>query len=104
MKTSTNIVAVTDADQDFHEVLVDSSGSPRLRRAMRTLLLETRMLLGELQGAYPDLTEQVREHEVLCAAIGAGDAPAAYRLIEEHMHDAVARLMARRGSAGAPVE
>lgn len=99
-----DIVAVTDADQDFHEVLVDSSGSPRLRRAMRTLLLETRMLLGELQGAYPDLTEQVREHEVLCAAIGAGDAPAAYRLIEEHMHDAVARLMARRGSAGAPVE
>ncbi len=94
-----DVVAVTDADQDFHEVLVDCSGSPRLRRAMRTLLLETRMLLGELQGAYPDLSEQVREHEVLCAAIGAGDAPAAYRLIDEHMHDAVTRLMARRDPA-----
>lgn len=102
--TRGDLVAVTDADQDFHEVLVDCSGSPRLRRAMRTLLLETRMLLGELQGTYPDLTEQVREHEVICAAIGAGDAPAAYRLIDEHMHDAVARLMARRGAASESLE
>lgn len=94
-------VAVTDADQQFHQELVECAGSPRLRRAMRTLLLETRMLLSELQGTYPDLGEQVREHEELAAAIGAGDEQHAYRLIDEHMRDAVRRLMDQRRSDGA---
>jgi len=88
--------AVADADQEFHEVLVDCAGSPRLHRAMRTLLSETRILLGELEEAYPDLREQVTEHVVLRKAIGAGDETVAVRLIEEHMDDAVHRLLARR--------
>ncbi|GFG85813.1 GntR family transcriptional regulator [Mycolicibacter algericus] len=88
--------AVADADQAFHEVLVDCAGSPRLHRAMRTLLSETRILLGELEEAYPDLREQVTEHVVLRKAIAAGDEAAAVRLIDEHMDDAVRRLLARR--------
>lgn len=90
---------VADADQEFHEVLVDCAGSPRLHRAMRTLLGETRILLGELEEAYPDLSEQVAEHVALRDAIGAGDEEAALRLIDEHLDDAVRRLMARRGAA-----
>ncbi|RAV00843.1 FCD domain-containing protein, partial [Mycolicibacter senuensis] len=77
-------------------VLVDCAGSPRLHRAMRTLLSETRILLGELEEAYPDLREQVTEHVVLRKAIAAGDEAAAVRLIDEHMDDAVRRLLARR--------
>ncbi|GFG68882.1 GntR family transcriptional regulator [Mycolicibacter senuensis] len=88
--------AVADADQAFHEVLVDCAGSPRLLRAMRTLLSETRILLGELEEAYPDLREQVTEHVVLRKAIAAADEAAAVRLIDEHMDDAVRRLLARR--------
>ncbi|OBI45302.1 GntR family transcriptional regulator [Mycobacterium kyorinense] len=88
--------AVADADQQFHEVLVACAGSPRLHRAMRTLLLETRMLLGELQDTYPDLAEQVAEHVTLRDAIGSGDKAAALRLIDEHMDDAVRRLLALR--------
>lgn len=43
-------VAMSDADQAFHEVLVSSSGSPRLERMAHTLLVETRMCLNALQG------------------------------------------------------
>lgn len=90
--------AVADADQEFHEVLVDCAGSPRLHRAMRTLLSETRILLGELEEAYPDLGEQVTEHVVLRKAIGDGNEAVAIRLIEEHMDDAVRRLLVRRAT------
>jgi len=91
-----DLTAAADSDQEFHEVLVDCAGSPRLHRAMRTLLSETRILLGELEEAYPDLREQVREHVVLRKAIGTGDQAAAVRLVDEHMDDAVRRLLARR--------
>lgn len=92
--------AVADADQAFHEVLVDCAGSPRLHRAMRTLLSETRILLGELEEAYADLGEQVTEHVVLRQAILDVDEATAVRLIDEHMDDAVRRLLARRALVG----
>lgn len=90
--------AAADADQAFHEVLVECAGSARLHRAMRTLLSETRILLGELEEAYPDLREQLTEHVVLRKAISDGDEAAAMRLIDEHMDDAVRRLLARRAT------
>lgn len=85
-------VGVSDADQAFHEALVASAGSPRLVRAARTLLIETRMCLGALQTTYPDLREQAREHVELREAIGSGPEERAYSLLAEHMHDAVHRL------------
>ncbi|HLT83096.1 MAG TPA: GntR family transcriptional regulator [Phototrophicaceae bacterium] len=87
---------VSDADQQFHEVLVESSGSPRLIRAMRTLLVETRMCLGELETTYPDLGAQVREHEELREAIRAEPPARAEELLLAHLDDAVERLVAKR--------
>jgi DNA-binding GntR family transcriptional regulator len=92
--------AVADADQQFHQVLVACAESPRLHRAMRTLLSETRMLLSELEDAYPDLGEQVAEHIALRDAIAAGDRVAAARLAEEHLDDGARRLLARRAARG----
>jgi DNA-binding GntR family transcriptional regulator len=92
--------AVADADQRFHEVLVACAGSPRLCRVMRTLLLETRMLLGELPHVDPDLREQVDEHIALRDAIGTGDKTAVVRLVDEHMDDGRRRLLARRAGRG----
>ncbi|GGC67769.1 GntR family transcriptional regulator [Hoyosella rhizosphaerae] len=95
--------AVSDADQQFHEVLVQSSESPRLVRAARTLLIETRMCLGALQTTYDDLHEQVTEHETLRDAIGAGQLELAYTLLSEHMSDAVTRLRHQReATSGTP--
>lgn len=92
---SGNAAGVSDADQAFHEALVDSAGSPRLVRAARTLLIETRMCLGALQTTYPDLREQAREHVDLHEAIGAGPKPRARTLLIEHMNDAIHRLRRR---------
>ncbi|MET9283857.1 GntR family transcriptional regulator [Nocardia beijingensis] len=91
-------VGVSDADQAFHEALVESAASPRLVRAARTLLIETRMCLGALQTTYPDLREQAREHVGLREAIGAGEPARARALLVEHMDDAVQRLQHQIGS------
>ena len=83
-------------DLQFHDVLVDSSASPRLQRAMRTLLVETRMCLGALEVTYPDLWAQVREHEELREAIAGEPASRVNALLVAHLDDAVERLAARR--------
>lgn len=88
--------AMSDADQQFHEVLVESSASPRLHRAMRTLLVETRMCLGALETTYPDLWAQVREHEELREAIASEPAARVKALLLAHLDDAVERLAAKR--------
>ncbi|WP_338749046.1 GntR family transcriptional regulator [Janibacter alittae] len=87
---------VSDADQAFHEALVECSHSPRLIRAMRTLLVETRLCLGELRTTYPDLDTQVHEHEALARAF-LDDSPAAVKAaLLAHLDDAVDRLVTKR--------
>ncbi|MFW6599254.1 GntR family transcriptional regulator [Propionibacteriaceae bacterium Y2011] len=88
--------AVSDADHAFHETLVNLSGSPRLIRAMRTLVVETRMCLGELETTYADLETQVTEHEDLQEAILHGTPARAKQLLVSHLDDAVHRLQAKR--------
>lgn len=88
--------AVSDADLAFHEALVDCSGSPRLIRAMRTLVVETRMCLGELETTYGDLDTQVQEHQALRDAIADGPADEAEALLLAHMADAIDRLVTKR--------
>ena len=85
-------VAMSDADQAFHEVLVRAAGSPRLERMAQTLLVETRMCLGALQEKYPEPHELVEEHRVLVEAISDGDEERLLRLIAEHLTDPIHRL------------
>ncbi|WP_067799987.1 GntR family transcriptional regulator [Actinomadura formosensis] len=85
-------VAMSDADQAFHEVLVSSSGSPRLERMAHTLLVETRMCLNALQDTYPEPSDLVEEHRRLVDAIGDGEEERLLALIEEHMTDSIQRL------------
>lgn len=85
-------VAISDADQAFHEALVRSSGSPRLARMADTLLVETRMCLHALQDHYPEPADLVEEHRALVEAITANDEPLLLRLIEEHMTESIDRL------------
>ena len=87
---------VSDADLAFHEALVECSRSPRLIRAMRTLLVETRLCLGELRTTYPDLDTQVREHEALVEAFVEATPAQAQAALTAHLGDAVDRLVAKR--------
>ncbi|MGU3585840.1 GntR family transcriptional regulator [Rhodococcus sp. C26F] len=91
---------VSDGDRRFHEILVASADSPRLVRAARTLLVETRMCLGALQTTYPDLHVQVDEHVVLREAIRTADREEVRRLLDEHLHDTVTRLRERQNGDG----
>jgi DNA-binding GntR family transcriptional regulator len=85
-------VAMSDADQAFHETLVRCSGSPRLVRMADTLLVETRMCLHALQLHYPEPTDLVEEHRALLDAVVTGDVTLLLRLIEVHMLDSIERL------------
>lgn len=90
--------AVSDADQAFHEALVECSGSPRLIRAMRTLVVETRLCLGELRTTYPDLDTQVQEHEALAEAFLRQSPAKAKALLGAHLDDPIERIVAKRGA------
>jgi DNA-binding GntR family transcriptional regulator len=83
---------VSEADVRFHETLVAASGSKRLQRMARTLLIETRMCLSALGRTYSDNQERVTEHQRITDAIRAGDQETALSLLEAHMEDAVQRL------------
>lgn len=87
---------LSDADFTFHEILVEYSGSPRLRRMHETLIVETRMCLTALQGTYFDPEDQVEEHIRIAEAIAAGDEDKALHEIEEHMQEALLRLIRPR--------
>ncbi|MQA16439.1 MAG: FCD domain-containing protein [Pseudonocardiaceae bacterium] len=92
--------ALADADEAFHTTLVRVSGSPRLQRMAQTLLAETRMCLAALQNTGPEPTDLVAEHRVLLEALGDGDESRLTALLEEHMHDAVARIEHDLGGRG----
>ncbi|TDS87464.1 GntR family transcriptional regulator [Nesterenkonia aurantiaca] len=88
-----DLQALADADFAFHEELVNLAGSPRLHRVHETLMVETRMCLTALQGTYFDPEDQVAEHSRIVEAIAAGDDAAMVREIEEHMQEALDRLV-----------
>lgn len=84
--------SLAQLDLKFHAQLVEASGSPRLKRVMGSLLVETQMCLTRLPQRYPDPGELVAEHRELLATIFARDEPRALDLVRAHMADAVERL------------
>ncbi|WP_116042406.1 GntR family transcriptional regulator [Amycolatopsis palatopharyngis] len=85
--------ALSEADLRFHEALISASGSRRLVRMARTLLIETRMCLSLLQQTYQRVEERVNEHNRIIEAIREGDQDTVLALLEAHMEDAVQRLV-----------
>ncbi|NIH87401.1 GntR family transcriptional regulator [Amycolatopsis granulosa] len=92
MASAADADEVSAADVRFHEELVAASGSRRLGRMARTLLIETRMCLSALHRTYATNEERVTEHKRIAEAIGAADEEQAVSLLEAHMEDAVQRL------------
>jgi DNA-binding GntR family transcriptional regulator len=92
--------AVGRADVRFHELLVARSGSRRLMRMARTLLIETRMCIRALQNAYEPPGQLADEHAALAAAIRSGNEALVLGLIDAHMDDAVHRLAPGRSLHG----
>jgi len=88
---------LADSDLAFHEALVGFSRSKRLQRMFRTLLVEARMCLAELESAYPVHERLVREHRSILGAVRRGDEREALELIDAHLGDAVKDLIGGDG-------
>ncbi|MGY3565247.1 GntR family transcriptional regulator [Sinomonas sp. RB5] len=84
--------ALTEADVEFHALLVALAQSPRLSRMHNTLMVETRMCITALENRYSSHDIRYEEHHAIANAIRDGKADEADRLLVEHMDDAVARL------------
>jgi DNA-binding GntR family transcriptional regulator len=84
--------ALVEADLDFHEAFVEESGSIRLVRMSRTLLVETRMCLSAMADTYEFPHEVAEEHGAIVDAIRARDQDRLFRLLDDHMDDALNRL------------
>lgn len=93
-------VALSDADQRFHEVLVDASGSPRLRRMASTVLVESRMCMTALEEKYQLPADAVHEHLVIVEALRRADREAVLSAIDAHMNRAVQLLSPDTPPAG----
>jgi DNA-binding GntR family transcriptional regulator len=96
--------ALSAADTELHQILVNESGSTRLKRMAETLFVETRMCITALQDKYPAPVVMVDEHAAIIEALHDEDEERLLFLIEEHMQDAVRRLTGEPASAADPAE
>lgn len=85
---------VSNADIEFHELLVALAHSPRLTRMHKTLITETRMCIHALEETYGLSDVRVEEHRRIAEALRSGDAELTDRLLMAHMADALVRLSA----------
>jgi DNA-binding GntR family transcriptional regulator len=91
--------ALGEADLAFHETLAAAAGSPRLERIIGTLLVETRMCVAGMQDAYRVPADMAGQHGELTEAIRAGDETRALAILDEHMDEAVHRLLGESGDS-----
>ncbi|WP_272027815.1 GntR family transcriptional regulator [Kocuria rosea] len=89
--------ALTEADVEFHALLVSLAGSPRLSRMHHTLMVETRMCITALESRYSSHLFRLDEHRGIAEAIGRSDVECADRLLLDHMEDAIGRLSPTEG-------
>lgn len=87
------VVAVTDVDVRFHQILVEAADSPRLQRMHDTLLTETRMCIRALEPTYADNQTRVVEHRAIAESFTPGNAAHTDELLVAHMADALQRLI-----------
>lgn len=83
---------VSEADIDFHQLLVSLARSPRLTRMHKTLLTETGMCIHALEETYRHAGDRVAEHRGIAQAFRARDLALTDARLVAHMEDAVVRL------------
>jgi DNA-binding GntR family transcriptional regulator len=78
---------VADHDVAFHRAVLATAGSTRLLRTFDEVSAEHRLLIALLRPAYGSVAELAREHDVLLAALRAGDVERAKAAWAEHFDD-----------------
>jgi DNA-binding GntR family transcriptional regulator len=82
---------LVDLDITFHQLVVESIGSPRLSAMYQTLLIESRMAIAALDTAYTSRGDLAEEHAVIVSAIRGENILDLYDEIDAHL-DNTARI------------
>ncbi|MBB2932594.1 DNA-binding GntR family transcriptional regulator [Paraburkholderia silvatlantica] len=80
-----DVIRTLEIDAQFHRAICEMTGSSRGLKAFDDIHTELRILFRMIGNTYATLDEAVRGHEPLMAAIEAGDAETAGRVMTEHI-------------------
>ncbi|WP_084618227.1 GntR family transcriptional regulator [Jonesia quinghaiensis] len=86
---------IGDADLDFHRTLVALAHSPRLSRAMETLIIETRIASYSMPQGYAVRRSVSPTYAALLEHLDSGNTQGALKALEDQFNDAVDRLTGR---------
>lgn len=84
--------AIGDADINFHQLLVNLAGSPRLSDYMSSLAIETRIALFSLPDGFAVPAEVSSTYRELLDSLAAGDVDHALRALRTQFDEAIARI------------
>jgi DNA-binding GntR family transcriptional regulator len=87
-----DLVAMTTANRRFHFTLIEAAGMPRLARLARILWDATDAYRSVYYAENSHRQVVHEEHHAVVAAVRAGDADEAVRLLREHREHAVAAV------------
>ncbi|HEY8707201.1 MAG TPA: FCD domain-containing protein, partial [Burkholderiaceae bacterium] len=90
-----NIKAMIDADMAFHNAIYAASGNPLIAQSAQLHWVHLKRVMGAVLQSSRQREPIWDEHAAIAAAIGAGDAKLATRLIEHHGQQASETLLAR---------
>ena len=90
-----NIKAMVEADIAFHSAIYKASGNPLIERSAQLHWVHLKRVMGAVLKASRQRETIWDEHAAIAAAIAAGDAKLATRLIEQHGQQASEHLLAR---------
>ena len=88
--------SISDADLNFHQLLVNLAGSRRLSDYMSSLAIETRIAVFSLPEGFAVPAEVSPTYRELLDSLAAGDAEAAIRALRTQFEEAVNRFTGRR--------
>ncbi len=90
-----NVKAMIEADIAFHNAIYAASGNPLIGASAQLHWVHLRRVMGAVLQQQHQRATIWDEHAAIAAAIGAGDAKLAARLIEQHGRQASENLQAR---------
>ena len=90
-----DIKAMIEADIAFHAAIYAASGNPLIERSAHLHWVHLKRVMGAVLQSAPQRETLWDEHAAIAAAIGAGDAKRATRLVEDHGRQASENLLAR---------
>ena len=93
-----NIKAMIEADIAFHNAIYAASGNPLIEATAQLHWVHLKRVMGAVLQVSAQREPIWDEHAAIAAAIGAGDAKLATRLIEQHGAHASETLLARLGA------